>query len=120
MTRIRQRFANAARFHDFTAKDIYAPEAERTRAIFSAFINFVKFCEQCEAFISGLRERSATVIEERDRVAQQLVETKQKIAAIKCVRCCFAHIIPLHSTSPEQSGLRTSPSATNYDVRTPP
>ena len=85
----RQRFANAARFHDFTAKDIYAPEPERTRAIFSAFINFVKFCEQCETFISGLRERSAAVIEERDRVAQQLVETKQKIAAIKCVCRCY-------------------------------
>ncbi|KAI0736553.1 Nuf2 family-domain-containing protein [Fomitopsis betulina] len=81
-----QRFANAARFHDFTAKDIYAPEPERTRAIFSAFINFVKFCEQCEVFISGLRERSSAVIEERDRVAQRLVETKQKIVSIKAKR----------------------------------
>ncbi|EPT01833.1 hypothetical protein FOMPIDRAFT_1029606 [Fomitopsis schrenkii] len=81
-----QRFADAARFHDFTAKDIYAPEPERTRAIFSAFINFVKFCEQCETFISGLRERSSAVIEERDRVAQRLVETKQKIAFIKAKR----------------------------------
>ncbi|TFY68085.1 hypothetical protein EVJ58_g1230 [Rhodofomes roseus] len=81
-----QRFADAARFHDFTAKDIYTPDAERTRSIFSAFINFVKFSEQCEAFVSGLRERSAAVIEERDRVAQQLAEARQKIEVIKARR----------------------------------
>ncbi|KAH9925307.1 Nuf2 family-domain-containing protein [Fomitopsis serialis] len=81
-----QRFANAARFHDFTAKDIYFPDPERSRSIFSAFINFVKFAEQCETFVSGLRERSASVIEERDRIAEQLVETKQKIEAIKAKR----------------------------------
>ncbi|KZT66833.1 hypothetical protein DAEQUDRAFT_739729 [Daedalea quercina L-15889] len=86
VTCIRQRFASAARFLDFTAKDIYYPDPERTRAIFSAFINFVKFSEQCETFISGLRERSAAVIEERDRIVHQLVGTKQKVEAIKAKR----------------------------------
>ena len=69
----------------FTAKVIYSPEQERARAIFSAFINFFKSGEQCEAFVSELRERLAAVIEEQDRVAQQLVDAKQKIATIKWV-----------------------------------
>ncbi|KZT03575.1 uncharacterized protein LAESUDRAFT_659679 [Laetiporus sulphureus 93-53] len=81
-----QRFATAAKFHGFSSRDLYFPEPERTRSILSAFVNFVKFCEQCEPFIMGLRERSAAVVEERDRVAQQLAETRQKVVTIKAKR----------------------------------
>ncbi|PCH34940.1 hypothetical protein WOLCODRAFT_141390 [Wolfiporia cocos MD-104 SS10] len=81
-----QRFATAAKFHGFCAKDLNSPEPERTRAIFSAFINFVKFSEQCETFITGLRERSAGMVEERDSVAQQLTDAHRKIAYIKVKR----------------------------------
>lgn len=83
LTNPRQRFATAAKFHGFCAKDLDSPEPERTRAIFSAFINFVKFSEQCESFITDLRERSAGMVEERDSVAQQLTDAHRKIAYIK-------------------------------------
>ncbi|OCH95255.1 hypothetical protein OBBRIDRAFT_822977 [Obba rivulosa] len=81
-----QRFANAAKIRDFSAKDLYAPEPERTRSIFSAFINFVKFTEQNEFFVNGLREKSTSVIKEREKVARQLAEVQLKVAAIKARR----------------------------------
>ncbi|KAF9810824.1 hypothetical protein IEO21_06772 [Rhodonia placenta] len=81
-----QRFAAAAKCLDFSAKDIHRPEPDRTRAIFSAFINFVKFSEQCETFINGLREKSTAAIEERDRIVQQVDEVRQKVAHIKARR----------------------------------
>lgn len=68
---------------DFSAKDISFPDAERTRSIFSAFINLVKFSEQCEAFITGLRDKSAAVAEERNKVFSELVESEEKVRAVK-------------------------------------
>ena len=61
----RQRFANAAKTNDFSSKDPYFPNPDRTRSIFSTFINFIKFLEQREAFINRLREQSTTMIRER-------------------------------------------------------
>ncbi|KAH9951445.1 Nuf2 family-domain-containing protein [Amylocystis lapponica] len=81
-----ERFASAAKFPDFSAKDLYAPDPERTRSIFSAFINFVKFSEQCEPFITRLRGHSAAVIQEREKVAQRLAEARQRVAYIKAKR----------------------------------
>ncbi|KAI0928183.1 hypothetical protein AcW1_005507 [Taiwanofungus camphoratus] len=81
-----QRFAVAARFPDFSAKDLYSPDPERTRSIFSAFINFVKFSEQREPFVTGLREKSAAVIQERDKVVHELADTQQKVVSIKAKR----------------------------------
>ncbi|CCM06381.1 uncharacterized protein FIBRA_08640 [Fibroporia radiculosa] len=78
-----QRFAAAAQCADFSAKDLYFPEPERTRSLFSAFINFVKFSEQCESFITGLREKSANVIDERNKVAAEVIEVHQRVNAIK-------------------------------------
>ena len=63
---------------DFSANDISFPDPERTRSIFSAFINLIKFSEQCESFITGLRKRSAAVAEERDRVIRKLAESEEK------------------------------------------
>lgn len=79
----RTRFANAARIMDFSARDIHLPDPERTRFILSAFINFVKFAEQCTSFVSSLRDKSATIIEERERVAQELSTIQYKLAALK-------------------------------------
>ncbi|OBZ75713.1 putative kinetochore protein NUF2, partial [Grifola frondosa] len=84
--KIRQRFANAAKIHDFSAKDLYFPDAERTRAIFSAFINFVKFSEQCESFITRLRDQSTAVIQERREVVREIAELEQKVVDIKAKR----------------------------------
>lgn len=80
------RFANAARIMDFSSKDLYNPEPERTRFILSAFINFVKFAEQCTPFTSGLREKSITVMEEREQVAQELAAVQHKLSALKAQR----------------------------------
>jgi len=68
---------------DFSAKDIHLPDPERTRFILSAFINFVKFAEQCTSFVSGLRDKSATISEERERVAQELSTIQYELAALK-------------------------------------
>ncbi|KAG1715661.1 hypothetical protein ID866_1503 [Astraeus odoratus] len=80
------RFANAARIMDFSAKDVYLPDPERTRFILSAFINFVKFAEQCTPFVSGLRDKSATLIEEREQVAQELSAVQHKLNVLKAQR----------------------------------
>ncbi|EGO21650.1 hypothetical protein SERLADRAFT_410230 [Serpula lacrymans var. lacrymans S7.9] len=80
------RFANSARILDFSAKDLYMPDPERTRFILSAFINFVKFSEQCTPYISALREKSATLIEEREQVAQEVVHIQRELAAITAKR----------------------------------
>ncbi|TFY82587.1 hypothetical protein EWM64_g1426 [Hericium alpestre] len=80
------RFANVAKIHDFSAKDIYFPERERTRSILSAFINFIKFTEQCQGFVNGLREKSAARVGEREQVSRELAEVRQRIAMIKAQR----------------------------------
>ncbi|KAG9318295.1 Nuf2 family-domain-containing protein [Chiua virens] len=80
------RFANAARIMDFSAKDLYLPDPERTRFILSAFINFVKFAEQCTPFITNLRDQSTTIIEEREQVAQELATFQHKLNILKTQR----------------------------------
>lgn len=81
--RHRQRFAKAAKIFDFSSKDVSFPETERTRHVFSAFINYVKFYEQCEPFTTRLRNRSAAVLQEREKVVQQREEIQQKIATLR-------------------------------------
>jgi kinetochore protein Nuf2 len=68
---------------DFSSRDLAAPEPERTRFILSAFINFVKFAEQCATFISNVRERSTQVIDEREQVIQELSEFQHKLSVLK-------------------------------------
>ncbi|KAG1804244.1 Nuf2 family-domain-containing protein [Suillus subaureus] len=80
------RFATSARIMDFSSRDLSAPEPERTRFILSAFINFVKFAEQCTTFISNVREKSAQVIEEREQVIQELSEVQHNLAVLKAQR----------------------------------
>ena len=77
------RFANAARIMDFSAKDLHLPDPERTRFILSAFINFVKFAEQCTPFVASLRDQSATFIEEREHVAHELAALQHKLSTLK-------------------------------------
>jgi kinetochore protein Nuf2 len=78
------RFARAAKVEDFSAKDISHPERDRTLTFLSAFINFVKFTEQfCNPFIKELRDRSDTMIVERDQVSKELAEVQQKIELMK-------------------------------------
>ncbi|CAL1703901.1 unnamed protein product [Somion occarium] len=78
-----QRFARAAKIMDFSAKDLAFPEPDRTRSIFSAFINLVKFSEQCEGFIGGLRNQSASVTKERDQTVEKRAEAERRVATIK-------------------------------------
>ncbi|KAF5323342.1 hypothetical protein D9611_005820 [Ephemerocybe angulata] len=78
------RLARAARIDDFHAKDLYQPERDRTLIILSAFINFVKFTEQyCEKFVKDLRQRSATLLVERDQLTQQVEEIEGSIEDLK-------------------------------------
>ncbi|KAF8892658.1 Nuf2 family-domain-containing protein [Infundibulicybe gibba] len=78
------RFAEAARVNDFSAGDVTSPEPERTHHILSGFINFIKFTEQCcNAFVSDLRNRSESILVERDRVAEKLSTIRQKIKAME-------------------------------------
>lgn len=69
---------------DFSAKDLVSPEKERTLILLSAFINFVKFTEQyCNAFVKGIRDRSAAIITQRAQVSEQLIELEQSIGISK-------------------------------------
>lgn len=79
------RLADAAKFPDFTAKDLSAPDPARTRNVLSALINFIKFTEQCQPFISSLRNESARLVEERATVVRQLGMTKRELAAARSV-----------------------------------
>lgn len=80
----RTRFAKASRVEDFSAKDLFSPERDRTIVLLSAFINFVKFIEQyCDPFLKDLRERSDALIVRRDDVADQLREVQQKFEELK-------------------------------------
>ncbi|PIL23710.1 hypothetical protein GSI_13459 [Ganoderma sinense ZZ0214-1] len=81
-----QRFANAAKINDFSSKDLYFPDPDRTRSIFSAFINFIKFSEQSEAFINRLREQSTAVIRERQVVTEEIQDLQEKIEEFKIKR----------------------------------
>lgn len=80
----RTRFAKASRVEDFSAKDLFSPERDRTIVLLSAFINFVKFTEQyCDPFLKDLRERSDALIIRRDDVADQLNEIRQSFDELK-------------------------------------
>ncbi|KAI1790724.1 Nuf2 family-domain-containing protein [Ganoderma leucocontextum] len=81
-----QRFANAAKINDFSSKDLYFPDPDRTRSIFSAFINFIKFSEQSEAFINRLREQSTAVIRERQVVTEEVQDLQEKMEGFKIKR----------------------------------
>ena len=78
-----QRFAGAAKIIDFSSRDLYFPDPDRTRSILSAFINFIKFSEQSEAFINRLRDQSTAVIRERQAVTEETAELEQKVAEFK-------------------------------------
>ena len=82
-TRSSQRFANAAKINDFSSKDLYFPDPDRTRSIFSAFINFIKFSEQSETFINRLRDQSTAVIKERQAVTEETSELEHRMAQFK-------------------------------------
>ncbi|KAG2079733.1 hypothetical protein BD769DRAFT_1380226 [Suillus cothurnatus] len=77
------RLAISACILDFSSRDPSAPEPERTRFILSAFINFVKFAEQCTPFISNVQENSVRVIEEREQAIQELSEVQHNVAVLK-------------------------------------
>ena len=78
------RFALAAKVEDFSAKDIFIPERERTIILLSAFINFIKFTEQfCGALVNDLRERSEAIIVERDQIAEKLEIVQRNIDILK-------------------------------------
>jgi kinetochore protein Nuf2 len=80
------RFAKAARVEDFNAKDIFSPDRERTLILLSAFINFVKFTEQyCNAFVKELRNRSDSIVIERDQLTEQLTEIRRITDVMKYV-----------------------------------
>ncbi|KAI0822657.1 Nuf2 family-domain-containing protein [Trametes gibbosa] len=81
-----QRLAHAAKIEDFSAKDLYFPEPDRTRAVFSAFINFIKFTEQSEAFINRLRNQSTAVIKERQAVLEETAALEQQMSEFKVKR----------------------------------
>lgn len=68
---------------DFSAKDIHLPDPERTRFILSAFINFVKFAEQCTPFVTNLRDQSSSIIDEREQVAHELTALQHKLNTLK-------------------------------------
>jgi len=46
-------------------------------------INFVKFSEQCEPFVSRLRETSVKTIEEREAVSAELTDLERKLKEVK-------------------------------------
>ncbi|KAI0303431.1 Nuf2 family-domain-containing protein [Multifurca ochricompacta] len=80
------RLADAAKVPDFSGKDIFTPTSERTRLILSAFINFVKFSEQCMPFVAKLRGKAADLIQERESVAHERARLESQLAKLKAKR----------------------------------
>jgi kinetochore protein Nuf2 len=75
---------------DFSGKDIFTPTAERTRLILSAFINFVKFSEQCIPFVEKLRGKAADLIQERENVSHERARLEAQLAQLKYVLYYFS------------------------------
>ena len=86
----RVRLADAAKVPDFSGKDIFTPTAERTRLILSAFINFVKFSEQCMPFVEKLRGKAADLIQERENVSHERARLEAQLAQLKYVLYYFS------------------------------
>ncbi|KAH9998986.1 Nuf2 family-domain-containing protein [Russula vinacea] len=80
------RLADAAKVPDFSGKDMFTPTSERTRLILSAFINFVKFSEQCAPFIEKLRGKAADLIQEREDVSHERSRLEAQLAQLKAKR----------------------------------
>ncbi len=78
-----QRFAESAKIMDFSARDLYFPDSDRMRAILSAFINFIKFSEQNEGFLTRLREQSSALLKERQIVTEEIAELEDKMTKFK-------------------------------------
>ena len=78
-----QRFAGIAKITDFSSRDLYFPDPDRTRSVLSAFINFIKFSEQSEAFISRLQEQSTSILRERQTVIEETEELERKMSVFK-------------------------------------
>ncbi|ETW85632.1 hypothetical protein HETIRDRAFT_309393 [Heterobasidion irregulare TC 32-1] len=76
------RLADAAKVPDFNIKDLTFPDSTRTCGILCAIANFIKFNEQCEVFISELRDGSAALVKEREIVAMELAEVRRNNAAL--------------------------------------
>ncbi|TFK82014.1 hypothetical protein K466DRAFT_317481 [Polyporus arcularius HHB13444] len=81
-----QRFAESAKIMDFSARDLYFPDSDRMRAILSAFINFIKFSEQNEGFLTRLREQSSALLKERQIVTEEIAELEDKMTKFKAKR----------------------------------
>ncbi|KAH9977227.1 Nuf2 family-domain-containing protein [Lactifluus volemus] len=77
------RLADAAKVPDFSSKDIFAPTAERTRLILSAFINFVKFSEQSLSLVTKLRGKAADLIQDRESTAHERARLEEQLAQLK-------------------------------------
>eukprot|EP01132_Coremiostelium_polycephalum_P009323 gene9323-11430_t len=54
--------------HDFASKDIYKPEYQRTRRIFSGIINLAKFRDEKVHRLDELISRSSELIREKEKV----------------------------------------------------
>jgi kinetochore protein Nuf2 len=76
-------FAEAAKVPAFSSRDVFLPEPDRTRVILSAFINYIKFCEQNAPIIAECQKTSTNAIEERKKVMRELDEAKMQIASLK-------------------------------------
>jgi kinetochore protein Nuf2 len=81
----RVRLADAAKVPDFSSKDIFAPTAERTRLILSAFINFVKFSEQSLPLVTKLRGKAADLMQARESTVHERARLEAQLAQLKCV-----------------------------------
>ncbi|KDQ60560.1 hypothetical protein JAAARDRAFT_553066 [Jaapia argillacea MUCL 33604] len=80
------RFATAAKIPSFSSRDVTFPEPERTRDNLSAFVNFVKFSEQCSQFLNGARSKDGEVMQERESLALRIQERRSKLDALKAQR----------------------------------
>jgi len=75
--------------------------------LLSGFINFVKFTEKyCDPFLKETRERTDTLITERERLSEQTIEVDRKIAELKYVFAlpptCLTRLITGHRTRIEK------------------
>ena len=81
-----------AKIPDFDLRDIATPEPHRTRSHLSALINFIRFIEEQEPYLSSVRSRSSALVQDRERVAKASFEVQQKVSAIR-------YVFPLFPTS---------------------
>jgi kinetochore protein Nuf2 len=91
----RKRIARIAKIPDFNARDLSFPEPQRTRSHIAALINLIRFIEEYEPIVAAVRDRSAALVKDREKVSRDLADVHLKLSAIKFKSNLYLGYTPL-------------------------